>query len=146
MSIPVIVNDDEELGRNVFSPYHISKDNKIKPAAFRPPPDSRETSIQRIPYCTLEICHEIGKSIASRRVNTYYKGIAIIKAKVIRDNKTEVVSSPIKDENGNIINESHADIIFNYIFEKSKAPPSEILTILKNISNSSFFISHIEQQ
>jgi len=144
MSIPNFVDNDEELGRNIFIPIHLGKNNKIKHGAFRPKPGASEVSVQRMNYCTLEMSHEIGKGLIKNSPSLIYAGIALVKTKIVRDSEAKVISSPIIDEQGNLINESHADIKYDYVFEKGIAPPPKILLILNKIANSSSFIPYEE--
>jgi hypothetical protein len=83
--LPLEIADEEKIVRAIFFPQHIdSRKNKLKPAAFRSPPDTDEVSVIRHTYMGSDFCKVKAKGIAHRSPTITYVGLAALRAQEIR--------------------------------------------------------------
>lgn len=135
-----LVPSNEEIARNLYTPYHYDiQKQKVKPAAFKPPAGSNEISVLRLHLWSVEkvlgygkLCENAGKT---------FMGTAILKVGDIRqEDILEVFASPMKDELREIFLDAHADIVYlNYTTEKGKEAPPEILFLMKKLADLASF-------
>jgi hypothetical protein len=83
--LPVEITDEEQIVRAIFFPHHIDiSKNRLKPAAFRSPPDKDEVSVIRHTYMGSDFCKAKAKEIAQRSPMVTYVGLAALRARDIR--------------------------------------------------------------
>lgn len=128
--LPISINNDENVVRAVFCPYHI-KNGKIKPQAFRPTPGTDEVSVMRSDWLGPDTCKKKAKEMEKHNANPpkTYKGFAILSAGGIRLQGIDVIDSRIHYE-------GHADIKLG-IKELSGEPlPPEQMMKLKELTEA----------
>lgn len=126
---------NEEIARNLYSPFHYdSQKRKVKPAAFKPPVGSNEVSVLRLQVWSLDKILEYGKLCEGADKN--FMGTGILKVGAINEKGIlEVRISPMQDDVRNIFLEAHADIVYlNYIAERGKEAPPQILLLMKKLA------------
>ena len=131
--IPNNIDDNERLLRNVFSPININvKKNILKTNAFRPPSNSDEISVNRLNHTTIDFCRKLGVKDQNPDNKRAFFGFAEISAENVKICGADIVYSPIKDKNI-----FHADIKIGHIMVKGEQPPSEIASIIRELTKKS---------
>nr|MBV6629732.1 hypothetical protein [Oceanococcus sp. HetDA_MAG_MS8] len=87
--IPIEVLDDEKIIRTIKTPHHINKKLKLRPAAFRPPPERDDLSVMRLDHMGADGCKNKSKEIAGES----YLGLAAINAGEIRKTGASIEDS-----------------------------------------------------
>jgi hypothetical protein len=83
--LPTEIAAGEKIVRAIFFPPHIDRrKNRLKPAAFRSPPDIDEVSVIRHTYMGSDFCKVKAKEIAHRSPSITYVGLAALRAQDIR--------------------------------------------------------------
>ncbi len=91
--IPVEIADEEKIVRAVKTPQHVHKKKpKLKPAAFRPPPERDDLSVMRKDHMGANACKAQAQSLSKPPVSTYC-GLAVIGASEVRGTKASLVDS-----------------------------------------------------
>src|SRR6266850_863488 len=92
--LPIDIADAEKIVRAIFSPQHIDhRKNRLRPAAFRSPPDLDEVSVIRHTYMGSDFCKVKAKEIAHRRPIIAYVGLAVIRAEDVRATRSTIHDS-----------------------------------------------------
>ena len=100
------VGPQEELGRGVFSSKNAkrAKRSRVPAHVFLEKPREPKISVDRLSAAPVEEVVIIAERVAARRGASFY-GWAIVTAKRIRENRREVVATPLPD------NPYHAEIL-----------------------------------
>ena len=131
--IPEHFEKDEKLVRIIFSPFHLNKKDatKITHAAFRPPPEIDEVSVNRLNFTTATFCKQQGKAMNS--ATKTFCGLASIRHSVVLQEGVFVRTSPKTD------NPFHADIFYGVVLQRGAPMPAEMSLILKRLAASAHF-------
>ncbi|CAN5173535.1 hypothetical protein BH23BAC1_BH23BAC1_40800 [soil metagenome] len=123
--IPLKIDDAETIVRSVFSPINIhKKKGSLLSNTFRSPHGLDEVSVNRLDYTTVHFCKTISLKIEDPDNRRSYFGFATLKAKEIRETKSEVFYTPILEPEESF-NEYHSDIKIGYISLKGEPLPAE---------------------
>ncbi|HMR87801.1 MAG TPA: hypothetical protein PKD51_06590 [Saprospiraceae bacterium] len=123
------IADSENIARFIFSPINVNPtSNKLKPNCLKPPTGLDEVSVNRFDYTDENFLKSTGLQMQNPKKLFY--GLAIMRAKNIRDNNFDIVYSPIKYSNI-----YHSDIKIGYFVEKDVELPAEISAKIRNILN-----------
>ena len=119
-----IVEDDEPLGRYIFSKNHYSKENqRVKRQAFMPPPrNEKKLSVMRHKNCSKDCILKIGKQLEKERKQSL-KALCSIRTKNVRDLGLDVVSDTSNNQH-----RRHANII-NFPEAKMRELADELASI-----------------
>ena len=100
------VGFQEELARGVFSSRNAkrAKRSRVPAYVFLEKLGERKISVDRLSVAPLEDVVKISERVAAERGASFY-GWAIVAAKRIRENRREVIATPLSD------NPYHADIL-----------------------------------
>lgn len=102
-----IVENDELLGRYIFSKEHYSKENKrVKRQAFMPPKNENRLSVFRHKGCSEDCILKIGKQLEKQRTQSL-KALCSILTKDVRVLDLDVISDTSNNQHrrhANIIN------------------------------------------
>jgi hypothetical protein len=134
-NIPNSFEKGEKLTRIIFSPFHIDKNNRLKPAAFKSPSEKDEVSVTRINYTDAHFCKKEGKKMETPE--KIFQGLATISYEKIVELGAFARVSKLE------INPFHADIYYGIIIKKGESAPAELNLILKNISQIAMFFKDI---
>ena len=91
--VPLHVADNERIIRAIYSPYHVSKQNRLKHQAYDPTPKTDEISTMRFEYMGQRFCKRKAKSFEDPKVKKEYRGFAILSVRAIRKAKMQVIDS-----------------------------------------------------
>jgi hypothetical protein len=134
--IPYQVHDEEVLIRAIFYPNHFNK-TKIKAAAFRSPANKDEVSVIRQSYVTAAECKLRAKAIESseqaKGIQKTYIGFALITAKAIRENGSDVVDS-------RHVFLGHADIVHGFVPKPNEPLPPDVMERLDKLAKAARFV------
>ena len=101
------VEDDEPLGRYIFSKNHYSKEQKrVKRQVFMPPKNEKRLSVMRHKNCSEDCILKIGKQLEKQRKQSL-KALCSILTKDVRGLYLDVVSDTSNNQHrrhANIIN------------------------------------------
>ncbi len=116
--IPFQIADSERIARLLLCPQHVNRSGSLKAAAFKPPPDSNEISVNRFEYSNENECKRqglklaSGSSIASSQ-KPKFQGIALFLAQIVSDMPDcELQYAPSRD------NPAHANILYPFKTER----------------------------
>jgi polynucleotide 5'-kinase involved in rRNA processing len=130
LNIPRDISNEENIARFIFSPINVNpKNNNLKINCLKPPMGYDEISVNRFDYTDKDFLKNIALDMQAPKKEFY--GLAIVKAQSIRENKFDVVYTPIKESNP-----FHADIRIGYIVEKDVELPAEISAQIREILKS----------
>jgi len=87
------IADEEAIARGICSPYHVSKNGKLKPDAYWPPFDSDEVSVMRASWIGAHACKHHAKALENLDGGKIYKGLAILSAQQIRQSGAELIDT-----------------------------------------------------
>lgn len=133
-NIPSDVSDDENIARFVFSPINVNlKNDSLKPNCFKPPAGYNEVSVNRFDFTDENFLKELALKMQAPKKDFY--GLAIVKVHIIRENKFDVIYTPIEKTNP-----YHADVKIGYTVEKEVELPAEISFQIKEILKKNYFI------
>lgn len=121
--IPLDIADTERLVRGICSPYHISSNGRLKPAAFDAPAEMDEVSVVRHEYVGADDCKRHGKTLTNEAEGKLYKGLAVICARSVRLHGAAVVDS-------RTIFMGHADIKHGHRKSRLEPPAPEVVALL----------------
>lgn len=128
-TIPVEIDNSEEIVRVLIDPIHINKNKEVKPYAFQPPKNSEDISVNRLLYSSLDMCKKQGLNM--QKDNKLFWGLGIVKASIIRDIGFSIDYTP------DILNDNlaHSDIKIGEIkIENEPLSPNTTLKIKQLIS------------
>ena len=135
-NIPNSFEKGEKLTRIIFSPFHIdTKNNKLKPAAFKSPSEKDEVSVTRINYTDAHYCKREGKKMESPE--KVFQGLATISYEKVIELGAFVRVTKLET------NPFHADIYYGIVLKRGESAPAELNLILKNISQTAIFFKDI---
>ncbi len=124
-----VVEDDEPLGRYIFSKNHYSKENqRVKRQAFMPPENGKKLSVMRHKNCSEDCILKIGKQLEKERKQSL-KALCSILTKDARSLDLDVVS-----DTGNNQHRRHANII-NFPEAKMRELANELANIATRNKN-----------
>ena len=122
--IPSIIDNAERILRLLFHPKYVTKDEKIRPNAFRPSAKD-EVSVNRLDYSSPFKCKAQG--LYMQRKKYVFFGFGVLKASEIRNVNADVIYHPTE-------NKAHANIKVGYIPEKGQEFPAEFQYKYKQLS------------
>jgi hypothetical protein len=115
-----MIADTEKIVKAIFFPQHIDvRKNRLRPAAFRSPPDTDEVSVIRHTYMGSNFCKVKAKEIAHRRPTITYVGLAVLLAEDVR-----ATGSTIHDSREEYC--GHAHISHGVVVPRDEPPNSEL--------------------
>ncbi len=126
-NIPDLIDNTERIIRVIFSRMNLKGNSKLKPNAFKSPPDIDEVSTIRIDHSSADFCKQHGKSIQNPQADRSYFGLAALNAIEIRNIGAEVISSKKHFP-------SHSDIKIGYIIRRGEPLPSEYNLMIKQLA------------
>jgi len=118
-SLPLDIKEDEIILRGICTPFHYSESKKkLKPEAFRPPPESNEVSIIRHTYVDVEVARNRSKDLETE--GKTYIGMAVGPANCLVTDISKVVDS-------RVVFCGHGDVVFCFQMPpKGEVMPGEI--------------------
>lgn len=135
-NVPNSFEKGEKLTRIIFSPFHIdTKNNRLKPAAFKSPSGKDEVSVTRINYTDAHFCKKEGKKMETSEKT--FQGLATISYEKVVELGAFVRVSKLNT------NPFHADIYYGMILERGESAPAELNLTLKNISQFAKYFKDI---
>lgn len=128
---PLTIDDNENLGRELFSKAQFSSNNRrVKVGAFEPPHRKNSVSMNRLSLVSRDFARDIGMRHGEQRGRTFY-GFGEILAKQVRNTTADTRGKPVKD------NPFHANIQF---------PPDDgkdlILDVARQLAEQATFVEH----
>ena len=128
---PLTIDDNENLGRELFSKTLFSASNrKVKVGAFEPPRGKNNVSMNRLSLVSRDFVRDIGIRHGEQRRRTFY-GFGEILAKQVRNTTADTRGRFAKD------NPFHANIQF---------PPDDgkdlILDVARRLAEQATFVEH----
>ena len=121
---PRDVSDDETIVRGICSPYHVSSDGKLKPAAFDPTPGTDEVSVMRHDWIGSDECKARSKALQNSTKDKIYRGMAALSAKQVRGTGANIL-----DSRERFI--GHADIKHGFVTVAGEPLPPEALHTMR---------------
>lgn len=122
----------ETLARCIYSPFHIQKDGRIKPSAFRPTYDLDEISVNRLDYAGQPFCMEFGFS--ESKLDKVFSGLALVKMQQILQTGADCMASPLPN------NPFHAHIFFGKTLNRGEVVPAFINEMMLRLAESAVFV------
>jgi hypothetical protein len=92
-SWPREIGDAEVIARGICSPYHLDKNGRLKPNAYRAPAGSDEVSTLRADWIGADSCKQHAMDLNDPQHDKVYRGLAILSAMQIRDSGAEIIDS-----------------------------------------------------
>jgi hypothetical protein len=89
--VPLHVADDERIVRAIYSPYHVTKQNRLEHQTYDPTPNTDEISTMRFEYMGQRFCKRKAKSFEDRKAKKEYRGFAILRMSAVRKAEMQVV-------------------------------------------------------
>jgi hypothetical protein len=130
---PVDVANDEAIVRGICTPFHVASNGRLKPEAYKSPPDKDEVSVIRLGWVGADTCKRKARELEDPAGSKIYMGLAVISAKQIRDEGANVHDS-------RHVFMGHADIKYGVTQQKGIPLPPEVLKQLrsrhKNLANT----------
>lgn len=87
------MSNDERLVRAIYSPFHVTKNNRLKHQAFDPTPKTDEISVMRIEHMGECLCKAKAKSFEDPAKKKEYCGFAVLRTVSVRNARMEVLDS-----------------------------------------------------
>lgn len=122
---PREIADTEVIARGICSPYHVGKNGKLKPEAYRPPYDTDEVSTMRADWIGSDACKQHAKDLEDPSHQKIYRGLAILSARQIRKSGAGIVDT-------REVFQGHADIKHGIVAPKGDPLPAEQLKQLRD--------------
>lgn len=127
INIPRDISDNENITRFIFSPINVNpKNDNLRPNCFKPPAGYDEVSVNRFDFTDENFLKTLALKMQAPKKNFY--GLAMVKAYTIRENKFDVIYTPIENTNP-----YHADVKIGYTVEKEVELPAEISFQIREI-------------
>lgn len=127
INIPRDISDDENIARFIFSPINVNpKNDNLKSNCFKPPAGSDEVSVNRYDFTDENFLKLLALKMQAPKKEFY--GLAMVKANSIRENKFDLIYTPIENTNP-----YHADVKIGYTVEKEVELPAEISFQIKEL-------------
>lgn len=124
--LPHNISDEENIARFVFSPINVNpKNNKLKLNCFKPPPGLDEISVNRYDYTKASFLKSLALEMQTDKKEFF--GLGMVKANKIRENKFDVVYTPLES------NPYHSDIKIGYTAVENEELPAEISHKLRKV-------------
>jgi hypothetical protein len=117
---PREIGDAEAIARGICSPYHVTTNGKLKPAAYEPTPDTDEVSTMRVDWIGSDACKRHAKALEDPSHDKVYRGLAILSAGQIRQRGGAII-----DTREQFV--GHADIKLGITPRKGEPLPPEQL-------------------
>ncbi|MBL0265751.1 MAG: hypothetical protein IPQ05_18265 [Leptospiraceae bacterium] len=134
------LSESENLCRIIFSPYHVTTDFKPKYAAFLPPYECDEVSVNRLKYIDRTFCKVEGQKIEKQMQNKNpsakkkYQGLVEITVEKIFSAGAKAKPTP-RD-----YNLAHADIYYGILRVRDFPVPSILVVILKKLEKEAIYL------
>jgi hypothetical protein len=121
---PREIGDAEVIDRGICSPYHIDKNGKLKPNAYRAPAGSDEVSTMRVDWIGADACKRHAMNLNDPQYDKIYRGLAILSAMQIRHSGAEIIDS-------REVFKGHSDIKHGIVEKDGDPVPAPQLMMLR---------------
>jgi hypothetical protein len=91
--VPSNVDGDERIIRAIYSPYHVTSDNKLKHQAYDPTPTTDEISTMRLEHMGAPFCRRKAKTFEDPDKRKALAGLAILRVETVISSGMGVVDS-----------------------------------------------------